>query len=1082
MKNLKLLLFSIFLIVFAFGINSAISDSKKLTEREKRAKVNYKIDNINYWVKMAEKGYIPFNPYTRAPKGVFTGSEIKAFSVITDDSPDVPVTEENSTQSENSVFVDPNDNKVVLNSNNSTDNPATGVYGANDLFTFDSGETWGGEIQGAGEGNSGDPTTAIGLNGRWFVNYIDGGGGMGISYSDDQGATWSTVNIAPNPGDLADKNHMWIDNSPDSPYKGNIYVAWTDFGGANNYHVVISYSSDNGETWSNLKEISSNVSDDFSHGVNLTTGPNGEVYAAWAMYEGNGLTEVGIGFAKSLDGGVTWTGQKAIDNLRGIRDIGTSKNMRTASFPVIECDISNSDRRGDLYIVWTNKGVPGVNTGNDIDNYIISSHDQGASWNTPVKINQDEAGLGHEHYFPWIACDPTNGILSVVFYDDRNVGGNQVETFCANSNDGGETWEDFKVSDVAFTPTPIPGLATGYFGDYIGITANDGMVYPVWTDNRLGYAMTYVSPYETNPLNKPLSLEADVVFESGVCNLVWSYNEAENFQYFNIYRDGELIGTATDTIYADILPDYDYYTYKVTAWYGEDFGGESGAARVETQWGDAHIATASDTIVQNMLIDSVVTQSFMVYNTGQLNLNYSLSKVFKQEANSNDYCTASGGGDEYISEVKFGDYINKTGSDGYGDYSNLDWQIDLESFDKLYITNGNSYGEDQCGVWIDWDRNGVFDDEPVNVVGSPGNGPYMAVVLPPEGVPAGSFRMRIRITYSGDVLPCGETEFGEVEDYSINIPWLINSPDAGVITPGDSAQINLTFKANMLPLGSYRADLNFVSNDPDIAEKMVAVEMNIFQFMAEASVSSNGYCAYETDSVDLMVKTQGTYDTLTYNWTSVPEGFESDLADLKVLPGTTTKYYVTVSDTIGNTYSDSVMIEVYDVPVVDLGMDTTFCGQDGTEVILDAGNQGAGYLWSNGDTVQMIAVNKENFNYGENYLSVEVTSEHGCVATDTVLMDMRDCTGIEDYDDISDVEVYPNPGNGLYNIKLNSSKNQQVDLMVFDNSGKVVYQKNNISVTGQNTISIDLTGRSSGIYQLFIRSNNRLINKKLILQ
>ena len=221
MKNLKLLLFSIFLIVFAFSINSAISDSKKLTEREKRAKVNYKIDNINYWVKMAEKGYIPFNPYTRAPKGVFTGSEIKAFSVITDDSPDVPVTEENSTQSENSVFVDPNDNKVVLNSNNSTDNPATGVYGANDLFTFDSGETWGGEIQGAGEGNSGDPTTAIGLNGRWFVNYIDGGsnyGGMGISYSDDQGTTWSTVNIAPNPGDLADKNHMWIDNSPVSPY------------------------------------------------------------------------------------------------------------------------------------------------------------------------------------------------------------------------------------------------------------------------------------------------------------------------------------------------------------------------------------------------------------------------------------------------------------------------------------------------------------------------------------------------------------------------------------------------------------------------------------------------------------------------------------------------------------------------------------------------------------------------------------------------------------------------------------------------------------------------------------------------
>ena len=1085
MKNFKLLFFAAFLVAFSLSINSAISDSKKLTEREKRAKVNYKIDNINYWVKMAEKGYIPFNPYTRAPKGVFTGSEIKAFSVITDDSPDVPVTEENSTQSENSVFVDPNDNKVVLNSNNSTDNPATGVYGANDLFTLDGGETWDGEIQGAGEGNSGDPTTSIGLNGRWFVNYIDGGsnyGGMGVSYSDDQGGSWTTVNIAPNPGDLADKNHMWIDNSPDSPYEGNIYVAWTDFGGANNYHVVVSHSSDNGETWSPLKEISSTVGNGFSHGVNLTTGPNGEVYAAWALYEGSGLTETGVGFAKSVDGGETWTGLKAIDNLQGIRDIGTSKNMRAASFPVIECDISNSENRGNLYIVWPNKGVPGVNTGNDIDVYIISSHDQGVSWNTPVKINQDEAGLGHEHFSPWITCDPDNGILSAIFYDDRNVGGNQLETYCANSDDGGETWEDFKVSDVAFTPTPIPGLATGYFGDYIGITANNGMVYPTWTDNRSGHAMTYVSPYETNPLSKPVSLEVEVIFETGESNLKWSYDEAENFQYFNIYRDGELIGTATDTLFSDTLPDYDYYTYKVTAWYGEDFGGESGAARVDTQWGDAHIATASDTIVQNILIDSVETQSFMVYNTGQLDLNFSASKVFKQEANTNDYCTALGGGDEYISEVKFGDYVNKTASDGYGDYSNLDWQIDMSSFDKLYITNGNPYNEDQCGVWVDWDRNGIFDDEPVTVVGSPGKGPYMAVVLPPEGVTAGSFRMRIRITYTGDVLPCGETEFGEVEDYSINIPWLLNAPDEGVVTPGDSAQIDLTFKADMLSPGTYNADLLFNSNDPEMAEKTVAVEMNIFQFMAEASASANGYCAYDTDSVDLMVTTQGTYDTLIYSWTSVPEGFVSSLPGVTVHPNETTRYYVTVSDTLGNVYTDSLLVEVYDVPSVELGEDSTFCGQDGTGVVLDAGNSGAAFLWSNGDTTQTVTVNKENFDYGVNNLSVEVTNEHGCVAADTVQMDMVDCTGIEDHDDLSDVEVYPNPGTGLYFVRINSNNNQDVDIMVFDNSGKVVYQKNGISVSGQNTVSIDLAGKSAGIYQLFVRSGNSLLNKKLVLQ
>jgi hypothetical protein len=64
----------------------------------------------------------------------------------------------------------------------------------------------------------------------------------------------------------------------------------------------------------------------------------------------------------------------------------------------------------------------------------------------------------------------------------------------SNSYDGGDTWEDFRVSDVAFTPSPIPGLAASYMGDYLGISARGGMVYPVWPDNRNGYIQSFVSP------------------------------------------------------------------------------------------------------------------------------------------------------------------------------------------------------------------------------------------------------------------------------------------------------------------------------------------------------------------------------------------------------------------------------------------------------------------------------------------------------------------------------------------------------------------------------------------------------------
>jgi hypothetical protein len=127
---------------------------------------------------------------------------------------------------------------------------------------------------------------------------------------------------------------------------------------------------------------------------------------------------------------------------------------------------------------------------------MIKSTDEGLTWSSPVRINMDPIGQGKSHYFPWIHCDQANGILSIAFYDNRNVSNNQCETWLAWSFDGGDTWEEMKVSDVAWTPSPIPGMAGGYFGDYIGCAGYSGRTYPCWTDNRGGFAMAYVSPID----------------------------------------------------------------------------------------------------------------------------------------------------------------------------------------------------------------------------------------------------------------------------------------------------------------------------------------------------------------------------------------------------------------------------------------------------------------------------------------------------------------------------------------------------------------------------------------------------------
>ena len=498
-----------------------------------KGKVNTKVDNIGYWNRMVKLGYVLPDSASPFIPSKFTGSTIQLWqkpgnSAKTDgnstrwiedhysgippqNSPDVPVTGETGvTQSENSVFIDPGDELHLINSNNSTSwisGYAQDPYGADALHSMDEGETWQGSTGGVNGNNNGDPATAIGLNGWWYVGKINGDNGQGVSYSKDQGKTWTKVTVGSGPLSgfgLLDKNHLWIDNSPASPYKGSVYAAWTNFipGYADTNQIQFVRSANHGLSWSSPHRISvAAAALKLNHGVNINSGPNGDVYVTWSIYDNWPADENAIGFTKSTDGGLIFApATRIISNIKGIRATLTGKNMRVHSFPSMAVDISTGPHRGNIYIVWPNVGYPGINTGSDIDIYLIKSSDGGTSWSNPVRVNQDPAGLGKQHFFPWITCDPVTGGLCVVYYDDRNASGTDAEVFVSYSYDGGLTWSDMQVSDNIFTPAPIPGLSFSYFGDYIGIQSENMKVYPVWTDNHLsGRPMSFVSPFNLGP-------------------------------------------------------------------------------------------------------------------------------------------------------------------------------------------------------------------------------------------------------------------------------------------------------------------------------------------------------------------------------------------------------------------------------------------------------------------------------------------------------------------------------------------------------------------------------------------------------
>jgi len=525
MKRLLFFIIFIFIGFFPFWLNAQKPGTDDRYNVLKNPSVNYdnRVDNMLYWNYALRNKYVEGYPIEKeSPKARYVGSMITSPLFVLQDSPDIPIWEGDVTQSENSVTTHPLDYEKLLNSNNSTDYPVNGLFGADWSTSDDAGESWEGEKYGAGGDNSGDPAVAINFQGRLFVGYINENFGQSVSFSDDNGQNWTKILVAPAPGyypATLDKNHLWLDNSPTSPFMGNVYAAWTRFsaGGTYDGEIQFSRSATNGTSWSNPLVISTEIAaGSHNQGVNIQTGPQGEVYLVWAVYDAWPGDESALGFAASFDGGLTFQpAHRILNNIRGIRYSETTKNFRVNSFPSMAVDLSIGPRRGTIYVVWANYGFPGVNTGYDIDVYLIKSTDQGNTWSQPIRVNQDLPGLGKQHFFPWISCDPVTGNLSVIFYDDRDCSIEECETWVSYSSDGGDSWQDFRVSDVAFTPQPIAGLAANYFGDYLGITANNMKIYPVWTDNREGKALSYTSPINSTPApNQPYVVHQSHVFRN----------------------------------------------------------------------------------------------------------------------------------------------------------------------------------------------------------------------------------------------------------------------------------------------------------------------------------------------------------------------------------------------------------------------------------------------------------------------------------------------------------------------------------------------------------------------------------------
>lgn len=226
-----------------------------------------------------------------------------------------------------------------------------------------------------------------------------------------------------------------------------------------------------------------------------------------------------------------------------------------------------------------------------------------------------------------------------------------------------------------------------------------------------------------------------------------------------------------------------------------------------------------------------------------------------------------------------------------------------------------------------------------------------------------------------DSLGCTDTDTVQVTIRALPVPVLTLQGDS-IFCPGGSTGISALnpnwYAYQWLPGGQTSGNIIVV----DSGDYQVIVWDAFFCSDTSASISISLYPEAMVDLGPDQALCEGDSTTLDAGagWASVtwPLGVPTQTYEVK----TTGNFVVDVVDTNGCTDSDSVLVVVHPLPLVDLGPSDTICAN--AIVTLDAGPGLSSFAWTNGATTQTVDV-------GPGVYNVSVIDTNGCANSSNII-------------------------------------------------------------------------------------------------
>ena len=312
-----------------------------------------------------------------------------------------------NARSESDIAVNPLNPYNMVGSSKRFTNITGYAFSLAAYATFDGGQTWAETIlpltdtNGTVYPSTTDPAVAFDDLGNVYIVALPWLGeagpnagqtiGMSVYQSTDGGRTWNTP-VLIHSSTTDDKQAVWADTNPSSPFKGNVYAAWDDTSFTGN--MLFARTTNHGASWKGITQGGVDqpagtpipgISDSFS--PEITVAADGTVIVVWVA----GETEDTVKIVTSSDGGSTFSAPgvvaSGISNLFQTQPtLGGFPVFPGASFRLITYG-TDTTSGSNLTVAWADSREGNCRI------YYRHSPNLGSSWDGPGSVWREDAGF-----------------------------------------------------------------------------------------------------------------------------------------------------------------------------------------------------------------------------------------------------------------------------------------------------------------------------------------------------------------------------------------------------------------------------------------------------------------------------------------------------------------------------------------------------------------------------------------------------------------------------------------------------------------------------------------------------------------